>query len=64
LIRRTPDIDVAMEFSRCTRDLPRHEDRILPLIRQSPVSQNSTAYETSRSTYVLGELGSPTAEAI
>src|SRR5207248_2422091 len=43
LIRRTPELDVAMEFSRCTRAPARpacesagHEKR--------PVSQNSTAY--------------------
>jgi len=44
LIRRTPDIDVAMEFSRCTRDSPRPEKHRLPVNRTEPVSQNSTAY--------------------
>src|SRR3954463_13327189 len=40
LIRRTPDIDVAMEFSRCARAGSPHRE--MPGLR--PVSQNSTAY--------------------
>ena len=45
LIRRTPDIDVAMEFSRSTRASHYRRPR-------RPVLQNSTAYvlQTSRST--------------
>jgi len=49
LIRRTPVIDVAMEFSRCTRASarPAYESPVIP------VSQNSTAYAeaSSRSTF-------------
>jgi hypothetical protein len=48
LIRRTPDIDVAMEFSRCARA------RLAPQRstgRERPVSQNSTACAISRSTW-------------
>src|SRR5712691_12756516 len=47
LIRRTPDIDVAMEFSRCTRARARPTERYpsgLALRKHYPVSQNSTAY--------------------
>src|SRR5437588_9277411 len=41
LIRRTPDIDVAMEFSRCTRRTSPYRE--MPAVF-GPVSQNSTAY--------------------
>src|SRR3954471_14193118 len=56
LIRRTPELDVAMEFSRCTRARARpacesagHDLLVKPA---RPVSQNSTAYVygSSRST--------------
>jgi len=45
LIRRTPDIDVAMEFSRCTRASPALH--VKAPAEFGPVSQNSTAYETA-----------------
>src|SRR5947207_7905616 len=57
LIRRTPELDVAMEFSRCARARARpayesagHDLQLKPAER--PVSQNSTAYAygSSRST--------------
>ena len=59
LIRRTPDIDVAMEFSRCTRAQARLQRNAGDV---QPVSQNSAAYETANVEVdvLLGELNSRT----
>src|SRR6516165_163747 len=56
LDQKNTGIDVAMEFSRSTRARARPAKKAGPLQfgMQSPVSQNSTAYETSVDV-VLGE---------
>src|SRR5436305_9950924 len=58
LIRRTPELDVAMEFSRCTRARARPTEKYRA---HHPVSQNSTAYVNHVEVdIVLGESNSRT----